>query len=314
MNPLPKPPPFLCAFLTILLSTAVAAAPVAAQDVLVIRADDQFAYAEELFENGEWQSAVTEYRRFVHFFAGDDRVPLAWLQTARANQALGRPKEALKAVEEVIDAAGAADPAGSPSLLDAYVLKSDLYRQEGAFGLAARTLENAVALTGDPETTDRLRYGLGWVWIEAGDLDRARAALDAMQGDPPRARRLREALDGAGAVDQKNPTVAGLLSVIPGLGQAYCGRYRDALVALVVNGLFIAGTVEAFDNDLEALGVGLGLLGAGFYAGNIYSAVNSAQKYNRNRQREWFRGLEDRHRIGNAGGGPGVGLSLQFSF
>lgn len=308
MNPLPKLPPFLCALLALLLS-----APVSAQDVLVIRADDQFAYAEELFENGEWQSAITEYRRFVHFFSGDERVPLAWLQTARAHRALGRMEAAVKAVDAVIDAAGAADPARSQAVLEAYGLKSELYRQRGAFGAAARTLENAIALTADPGTADRLRYRLGWVWIEAGDLDRASQTLEAMQGDPPQARGLREALADAGAVERKNPTVAGLLSVVPGLGQVYCGRYRDAVIAFVVNSLFIAATVEAFDNDSEALGVGLGLVGAGFYAGNIYSAVNSAHKYNRNRQQEWFRRLEQRHRIGNAGG-TGVGLSLEFSF
>jgi hypothetical protein len=65
------------------------------------------------------------------------------------------------------------------------------------------------------------------------------------------------------------------------------------MVAFLLNGLTIWAAVEAFDQDLDVLGGVLVALELGWYSGNIYSAVNSAHKYNRKVRADFRRSLSD---------------------
>ena len=93
---------------------------------------------------------------------------------------------------------------------------------------------------------------------------------------------------------QKNPTAAGLLAIVPGAGHLYCERPRDALISFVLNGALIYAAYEAFDEDLEGLGAVITFFELGFYAGNIYSAVSSAHKYNRDTKERFLKQLRER--------------------
>ncbi|MEW6215299.1 MAG: hypothetical protein AB1478_08910 [Nitrospirota bacterium] len=79
---------------------------------------------------------------------------------------------------------------------------------------------------------------------------------------------------------KKSPVIAGLLGIVPGLGYLYSGYEQTALASFIVNGLFILGTVEAFKQGNEGLGIMLGIISSGFYSGNIYGSVQSAQRSN----------------------------------
>jgi hypothetical protein len=61
-------------------------------------------------------------------------------------------------------------------------------------------------------------------------------------------------LDKKLPIKRKNPTTAGLLSIIPGAGHLYCERKRDALISFFLNGAMIYAAYEAFDHDLDVLG------------------------------------------------------------
>ena len=100
------------------------------------------------------------------------------------------------------------------------------------------------------------------------------------------------------------------------MGQLYCERYEDALIAFLVNTGLIWATVEAFSNDLYALGSVIGFVGLGFYAGNIYGAVGDAHKFNRRAVRTFSNGLTTRWRVGvlPAPQKDGIGLVLQFDY
>jgi len=79
---------------------------------------------------------------------------------------------------------------------------------------------------------------------------------------------------------KKSPTLAGILAIIPGLGYFYDGYGQTGLASMIVNGLFIWGTVEAYDRDNVGLGVTMSVLSFGWYAGNIYGSVTSAHRRN----------------------------------
>ena len=83
-------------------------------------------------------------------------------------------------------------------------------------------------------------------------------------------------------VEFKNPSTAGILSgILPGAGQWYVGRHQDAKTAFILNGVFIWGAIEAFNQSNTGVGAMMLLFEAGWYTGNIYSAISGAHKYNR---------------------------------
>lgn len=79
---------------------------------------------------------------------------------------------------------------------------------------------------------------------------------------------------------KKNPTLAGVLAIMPGLGYLYSGYSRTALSAFIINGAFIWGAAEAFKENHSGLGATLSFIGFGWYAGNIYGSITSARRYN----------------------------------
>ena len=78
----------------------------------------------------------------------------------------------------------------------------------------------------------------------------------------------------------RNHTTAGILAIVPGLGYSYDGYKQTALSSFIVNGLFIWATVEAFRRDNQSIGTMLGILSFGWYTGNIYGSVVSAERRN----------------------------------
>lgn len=85
---------------------------------------------------------------------------------------------------------------------------------------------------------------------------------------------------------KKSPVIAGLLGIVPGLGYLYSGYEQTAVASFIVNGLFIYGTVEAFKQHNEGLGIMLGIISLGWYSGNIYGSVKSAQRSNIKAERD----------------------------
>jgi hypothetical protein len=150
-------------------------------------------------------------------------------------------------------------------------------------------------------------------WPEASRAFGSVSPGNPLYADAPElSKRSLEGLD----LPSKSPLTAGILAaVVPGLGHAYVTRYRDAVVAFILNGLFIWAAVESFDGGHDALGAILGILELGWYTGNIYSAVNVAGKYNTRMQNEFRNNFNDAF---DALKLPpfkrGIGFSVSFRF
>jgi TM2 domain-containing membrane protein YozV len=142
---------------------------------------------------------------------------------------------------------------------------------------------------------------MGWIHVESGAWPQAADAFEAIQA-PNRSRfridELTASLAAHGDIAYKNPSLAGFLSIVPGAGQLYCRRPKDALIAFGVNTVFILAAIEAFNNELYAMGSLLTIAELGFYTGNIYNAVSSAHKYNRKQTEDFIRDLRQRHTPG----------------
>jgi TM2 domain-containing membrane protein YozV len=79
----------------------------------------------------------------------------------------------------------------------------------------------------------------------------------------------------------KSEVLAGIFStVIPGSGKIYTEEYGDGITAFLLTGLFAYLAYTNFEHDHPTRAWIFTALGAGFYAGNIYGSVASAQIFN----------------------------------
>lgn len=79
----------------------------------------------------------------------------------------------------------------------------------------------------------------------------------------------------------KSPTRAKTLNaIIPGAGYFYLGQPQSAFTSLLLNGLFIWGSVYSFQHHNAPLGAILASFEAGWYFGGIYGAGVEAKHYN----------------------------------
>jgi tetratricopeptide (TPR) repeat protein len=236
---------------------------------------EQLGLARGLMAEGDYFRAITEFKRFLFYYPESGQATAARLGIAEALLAAGRLEEAEAAFEEL----GRTLPAGPEAD------RAKLGRALALLGLGKRTEGRALLreLATEAGSPYRGRAGLELALslAEEGEWRRAQNELREVSRPGPGLERRLEVLR-QGEHEAKSPALAGLLSaLLPGAGQAYCGRLKDAGVALLVNGLFIWGSVEAGLRGNYALASGLGLVETAWYGGTVYGAVNCAHKHER---------------------------------
>lgn len=81
--------------------------------------------------------------------------------------------------------------------------------------------------------------------------------------------------------DYKSEVLSGVYSaIIPGLGKIYTENYSDGITSFLLTGLFSYLAYTNFNNDHPVRAWIFTLAGAGFYAGNVYGSIASAQIFN----------------------------------
>jgi len=91
----------------------------------------------------------------------------------------------------------------------------------------------------------------------------------------------------------KSEVLAGILSaIIPGSGKIYTEEYGDGITSFLLTGLFSYLAYTNFDHKHYTRAWIFTALGAGFYAGNVYGSVASAQIFNAKVNFEFENGLK----------------------
>jgi hypothetical protein len=275
----------------------------------------QEQFANELFDNGQYLRAAEEYQRYAFFFARHAKRREMLFKAGKSFLLANDPSTALKLFNQLTS-----DTPLDEIAVEAFFMAARCQLQMNAATHAVVQLNNLVALSDDPAVEDRAYYRIAWIHINRLDWNGALQSLSRIS--PQGAARydvkaIMGPLEKASAIPQKSPVAAGMLSILPGGGQLYCHRYKDALIAFVLNvGTFWAAH-EAFDNDQPALGGLLAFVGVGFYAGNIYGAVNDARKYNIDQKRRYIHQLEQQSRrseIPSPSAGDGIVIGLRVAF
>jgi len=264
-------------------------------------------FAHHLYAEKDYYRAITEYKRYLYLAPDARAAPQAALGIAESYLAGERWDQADQALQKI-----AADYPGSAAAETALLLQGDVALQRGDAQLAARRYARAAEeLSG--EAAAAALYRQGWALIQQARYPDARQILQTSAH--PGAAELASELDELEKLPRKSPALAGTLSsVLPGTGQLYAGRPRDAAMSLLLNAAFILGAVESFENDQHVLGGILLFFEAGWYTGNIYNAANSAHKFNRDQRARAEQSLRDRFglTLGRVGKTPMAGLTFRF--
>jgi len=280
---------------------------------ITIDSDEQFRFAVETMEKNDYLRAVVEFERFLRFFPEDKNVPKARLLIVQCYLKAKDYESARKSANETLNVYRGTLVGGK-----ALFLMGESYYEQGLYEEAERYFKGVIAAYPEPELKSGAAYRLGWIQMQTGKWQEASETFKTVgTGSPffPNAQDLSVKSLGGELLPYKDPTTAGALSVVPGLGHVYCDRYKDGLVAFLLNGLFIWATIEAFQEDQEVLGAVLGFIELGFYSGTIYSAVNSAHKHNRKLKDDFLKGLPDAVDLGFFATKEGhIGLALKFTF
>jgi tetratricopeptide (TPR) repeat protein len=280
--------------LVIMTSPALASSP----QPLTIDAGQQLQFADTLFNQQQYRRAAEEYQRFAFFFPQDPRQRQARFKAGRAFLLARDTLTAIDLFKQLTER-GLSDSVA----VESYFMLVECHLQMHDPTNAVVEMNNLIRLSNDTGIRDRAYHRLGWLYIDQTDWAAAQntfAKISVAQRGRYRVDDLERKLGSTAMLPRRSPVLAGTLSLLPGAGQFYCQRYEDALIAFAVNlGLFWAAH-DAFDQDQYALGGLLSFVGLGFYAGNIYSAVGDAHKFNQRQKQRFAESLKRYLIVGSA--------------
>jgi len=281
---------------------------------LVIKSEEQLSFARMYMKQGEFEKAIVELERYRFFFPDDENIALSQYLTGECYLNLKKYSKAREILEELYKK----EPNGKYGDKALFLIGESFYK-EGKYHEAEICFTGLVREYPSSVIKDKAIYRLGWSqlsddrWGEASQTFKS-VNKDSLLYTP--SLNISEKLINTSDYKEKDPLTAGIMAgIVPGLGHAYCNRYRDGATAFILNGLFIWAAVESFESDNDALGGILSFLEAGWYAGNIYSAVNCAHKYNRKSKRDFILKLHENVGLNLFSDRPDqVALSLNFRF
>ncbi len=261
---------------------------------------------------GDYTSALYQFKRIEKLCEEKALKERAEYLVAVTYLLLDRDKEAQKQLLQIMEMDQHSYKEQSAFMLSFAIEKDERKAEAYILGLLDYRIRNEAI-------KDALKYRLAWLYMGRGDLKRAEEYLKGIEYSSELKLSAMEILRDSGQYSElpfKSPPMAGLLSgIIPGLGQLYVGRPRDGITAFLVNALFIGATVQAFGKDQDFLGVMLGFVELGWYAGNIYNAANSAHKYNRKVREDFLGRFQNRLQLKALVGDKGeVGVLLGLRF
>jgi tetratricopeptide (TPR) repeat protein len=276
-----------------------------ASEYIILTPEKQYQLAQNLMEEKEYLAAANEFIRFIHLFPNHPNIPEAQYKIGIAYSNAGRTEEAIRHLKKL------ALGAEQNKFVNSAIFKlSELYAMTNKTGEAALLLNNLLIQTKDNNIKDKSCFILGWLMLQYGDrirtgthqaikpIEQARKYFSQISEEGKKKysiNTLINSLDSINSIKQKNPKVAGALSIIPGAGFLYCERYRDALVSFLLNSALIIASYQSFQNDNPYLGGAIAFFETGFYTGNIYGSISSAHKYNKKQQHKYIEQLKQQY-------------------
>ena len=248
-----------------------------------IAEEPPLSLAEHLFAQGNYDAAITEYKRFLFFQRDDTRVGEVYYNIGLAYRAQGLWTEAIAALRTATYLATDSETKSEYQLELAVTLIATQNYDLARLELIKVTMRTPSALH-----YRRALFLQAVAYIYQFRWEEARESLKNYTTDA----RLDTLLDAAADMPKKSIRVARILSAIfPGAGQTYVGDWRGGLNALVLNGALGFLTVDAvLDGYYIDAALWTGLIFWRYYRGNTFRAGQAAEQFN----------LQESHRAAEA--------------
>ncbi|MFH1762534.1 MAG: tetratricopeptide repeat protein [bacterium] len=237
-----------------------------------IAANDSIGnFADQLFDQQNYLDASVEYERLI-FFDSLRRNFSIKLKLSRCYFELDSYENSMKILEEL---AGTAGDTGT----SARILAGEIDIKQGHYDNAVSRLKNI--------DMGKALLISGYAYFRLGKIEEAKASFQGIYENDSlynRSQRLSEFLDKKVKLKDKNYCIAGILSLMPGLGHLYTGRKGDGLFSLALVSAF--GSIGYFYHQRESYvrSSSMFTISGLFYAGSIYGALMGVKIYNRDRK------------------------------
>lgn len=282
--------------LIVIIGSSVLVAPVCTWcDDGAAAAHRQFAFATALFEEGDYFRAISEFKRLIFYYPNHKEL------SEEAAYMICRSYKEARRWQDCINACSHFETLypGSNRRDRVRLIKAHAEHQLKEYGDALSSYGDILKEGVDSsESVHKALYGSALTMVDMRRWDEARRTFDRI---PPGSDLHRsavifaEGLKNIHNLPRKSPRMAGVFAaLLPGAGHLYTERPRDALVAFLLNGAFIWATMELIEDENYVAGGLVGFFELGWYTGNIYSAVSSAQKYNWKTEHDFIQGLKEK--------------------
>ncbi len=252
-------------------------------------------FADSLFQEEDYLNAAHEYRRYLFLFPKEENSDFVQFSLAASYQNAGRLASAIQAYQLLIDTYP-----HSPVMRRAQSNIAQCQLLEGNKDLAIRSLQQFLSRYPESDLAPRAQFMIATVQMEGKDWEKASKTWEQIAVKYPdtqfaeASHRLTRMVRSRKLMPKHSPTFSGLLSAaIPGLGQAYSGRFSDGIQSLLVVGVIGAGTAYYINREQYEVAVPVGLLGLFFYAGNVYGGMRAAKTFNSRQEDKFLNGLRD---------------------
>ncbi|MBM3238108.1 tetratricopeptide repeat protein [Candidatus Poribacteria bacterium] len=255
--------------------------------------DSQLLYADALFDENDFDAAILEFKRYIFYNPQSDVLDYALYRIGQSHYYSHRPADAQKTLERLLK-----EYPQSPFRLYARFMLGKTFMDNENFTRARNEFDIITQSNEDKKLSAQAQYLQAWSYLSARDWYSAIAEfrkVGQFQTDSPfsiKAERLADTTLAGIRLPRKSPTLARWMSTfLPGSGQIYAGKITNGLISTAFNAAFIYLLADSIHDKRYVDTVGIYMIGARFYWGNIYNAAQSALEYNRRLEDRLLEGI-----------------------
>ena len=254
----------------------------------------QFLYAEHLFDQRAYHSAILEYKRLLFYHPDISKADLARYRIGLSYYRQGNRELARQQFEEVTQ-----NFPNSPLNLQAQLMLGRTYFDAKNYSTARSTFFSVVSADGGGETAAQAQYLRGWCYIHEQAWFKAIAefrTVQQLQPDTPLSQvstRLADMTYANTPLPFKSSRLAEWMSTfLPGAGQIYAGKLENGLISGAVNAAVCYLLVDSILDERYVDAVGICLVGSRFYMDSRVNAREWTIEHNRRLEADFIRQLK----------------------
>jgi tetratricopeptide (TPR) repeat protein len=231
-------------------------------------------FANELMRAGDYQRAITEYKKIISYFPTDRNILNKSFLIARCYELDEQYREVIDTYEGILEF-------DSKNWFSIY-RTARLYHQTSQYSESNNHIKKYLPGI-ESIQQDSLYLISAYNYINLHKYDLARENFGFIRNEELRGKAVkdRETMDYSLPLQYRSRDGAVILGLIPGGGYFYTSEYELGLITFFLVGLLGYATYDSFDQGNVGCGIISGLLTGGVYIGSIYGAVKYVESYNK---------------------------------